>query len=159
MSFTVPLPPRTQLYNRSCSNKHTLHCPPAHRETAAHFHATGVLSQQNRSDAKASALRINLNIQGCSVVAPPFARSLSRSPSSPPPPFTQYPSPPRSLVRAGQTSPHRPRLVVPRSRCPPLSPPPPPPPREQLCNRYYSNKNNNCSLLPVRARDLVYTKI
>ena len=24
MSFTVPLPPRTQLYNRSCSNKHTL---------------------------------------------------------------------------------------------------------------------------------------
>jgi len=23
MSFTVPLPPRTQLYNRSCSNKHT----------------------------------------------------------------------------------------------------------------------------------------
>ncbi len=24
MSFTVPLPPRTQLYHRSCSNKHTL---------------------------------------------------------------------------------------------------------------------------------------
>jgi hypothetical protein len=23
MSFTVPLPPRTQLYHRSCSNKHT----------------------------------------------------------------------------------------------------------------------------------------
>jgi hypothetical protein len=66
----------------------------AHRETAAHFHATGLPSQQNRSDnafrfkraafymglksevgivaAKASALRINLNIQGCSVVAPPL---------------------------------------------------------------------------------------
>jgi hypothetical protein len=28
MSFTVPLPPRTQLYNRSCSNKHT-HTPVA----------------------------------------------------------------------------------------------------------------------------------
>jgi hypothetical protein len=66
----------------------------AHRETAAHFNATGLPSQQTRSDnafrvnraafymglkskvglvaAKASALRINLNIQGCSVVAPPL---------------------------------------------------------------------------------------
>jgi hypothetical protein len=53
--------------------------------------------------------------------------SLSRSPSqlSPPPPsFTQSPSPPRSLVRDGQPSPHRPRLVVSRSTCPPLSPSP-----------------------------------
>jgi hypothetical protein len=33
-------------------------------------------------------------------------------------------SPPRSLVRDGQTSPHRPRLVVSRSTCPPLSPSP-----------------------------------
>jgi hypothetical protein len=32
--------------------------------------------------------------------------------------------PPRSLVRDGQTSPHRPRLVVSRSTCPPLSPSP-----------------------------------
>jgi hypothetical protein len=66
----------------------------AHRETAAHFHATGLPSQKNRSDnafrfkraafymglkskvglvaAKASALQINLNIQVCSVVAPPL---------------------------------------------------------------------------------------
>jgi hypothetical protein len=29
---------------------------------------------------------------------------------------------PRSLVCGGQTSPHRPRLVVSRSTCPPLSP-------------------------------------
>jgi hypothetical protein len=36
----------------------------------------------------------------------PGARSLSRSPSSAPPSFTQSPSPPRSLVRDGQTSPH-----------------------------------------------------
>ncbi len=64
----------------------------AHRETTAHFIATGLPSQQTRSDkafrfkcdafymvlktkvglvsAKASALRINLNIQDCSVVAP-----------------------------------------------------------------------------------------
>ena len=63
----------------------------AHRETTAHFHATGLPWQQHRSDnafrfkravfymglkskvglvaAKSSALRINLNIQGCSVVA------------------------------------------------------------------------------------------
>jgi hypothetical protein len=54
----------------------------------------------------------------------PSARSFSRSPSPPPPSFTQYPSPPRSLVRDGQTSPLRPRLVVSRSTCPPLSPSP-----------------------------------
>ena len=95
----------------------------------------------------------------------PSARSLSRSPSSPPPPFTQSPSPPRSLVRDGQTSPHRPRLVDFRSTCPPLSPNPhaksfvlgtavinihsstvtkfiPLPPREQLCTRYCSSKHH-----------------
>ena len=33
-------------------------------------------------------------------------------------------APPRSVVRDGQTSPHRPRLVVSRSTCPPLSPSP-----------------------------------
>jgi hypothetical protein len=42
----------------------------------------------------------------------------------PPHSFTQSPSPPRSLVRHGQTSPHRPRLVVSRSTCPPIFPPP-----------------------------------
>jgi hypothetical protein len=73
----------------------------AHRETTAHFIATGLPSQQNRSDnafrfkraafymglkskvglvaAKASALRINLNIQGCSVVAPSL-HAPSRAP-------------------------------------------------------------------------------
>jgi hypothetical protein len=62
----------------------------AHRQTTAHFIATGLSSQQNRSDnafrlkraafymglkskvglvaAKALALRINLNIQDCSIV-------------------------------------------------------------------------------------------
>jgi len=53
----------------------------------------------------------------------PSARSFTRSPSSPPP-FTQFPFPPRSLVRDGQTSPHRPQLVVSRSTCPPISPSP-----------------------------------
>ena len=71
------------------------------RETTAHFSATGLPSQQNRSDnafrfkraafyiglkskvglvaAKASALRINLNIQSCSIVAPPL-HAPSRAP-------------------------------------------------------------------------------
>ena len=79
----------------------------AHRETEAHFNATGMPSQQHNWEsfkfrraafyqnlkskvglaaAKAEALRINLNIEGCGVVAPPMpdARSVSRSPSSPP---------------------------------------------------------------------------
>jgi hypothetical protein len=52
----------------------------------------------------------------------------------------QVSPPPRSLVRDGQTSPHRPRLVVSRSTCLPLFPLPP---REQLCNRYCSNKHTH----------------
>ena len=51
----------------------------------------------------------------------PTARSLSHSPSAPPPSFTQSPYPPRSLVRDEQTHPHRPWLVVSHSTCPPLS--------------------------------------
>ena len=61
------------------------------------------------------------------------ARSLSRSPSSSQPPFvTQSPFLPRSLVRDGQTSPHRPRLVVSHSTRPPQSHYPPPPTRTAL---------------------------
>jgi hypothetical protein len=41
-------------------------------------------------------------------------------------------------VRDGQPSPHRPRLVVSPSTCPPISPPPP---RKQLCTRSCSNKH------------------
>ena len=48
------------------------------------------------------------------------ARSLLRSHSSPPPSFTKSPFSPRD----GQTSPHRHRLVVSRSTCPPVSPSP-----------------------------------
>ena len=69
---------------------------------------------------KAATLRINLNVEGCGIVAAvtaaprPSARSFTRSPSSPPPSFTQSPFPPRSLVRDGQTSPHSPRLGLSR---------------------------------------------
>jgi len=87
--------------------------------------------------AKAAALRINLYVEGCGIVAAPV-HAPSRAPLLPPLllSLTQSPSPPRSLVRDGQTSPHRSRLVVSRSTCPPLSPSPP---REQLCNRFCSN--------------------
>jgi hypothetical protein len=64
----------------------------AHRETEAHFTATGMSSQRNQSDsfrfkraafyqslkskvglaaAKAAALRINRNVEGCGIVADP----------------------------------------------------------------------------------------
>jgi hypothetical protein len=72
----------------------------AHRETEAHFTAAGMPSQRNQSDSfrfkraafyqslkskvglaavKATALRINLNIEGCGVVAPPL-HAPSRAP-------------------------------------------------------------------------------
>ena len=50
---------------------------------------------------------------------------LTRSSPSRHPPSTQHPSPSRSLVCDGKTSPHKPRLVVPHSTCPSLSPSPP----------------------------------
>ena len=56
MSSTIPLPPREQLYNRYCSNKHTFSAPDtlfqqAHRETEAHFTAAGMSSHRNQSDS------------------------------------------------------------------------------------------------------------
>ena len=65
----------------------------AHRETEAHFSAAGMSSQRNQSDsfrfkraafyqslkskvglaaAKAAALRINLDVEGCGIVAAPM---------------------------------------------------------------------------------------
>jgi len=99
--------------------------PPEDRGALeAHFTAAGMPSQRNHPDSfrfkcaafyqslkskvglaatKAAALRINLNVEGCVIVADPLsARSSSRSQSPPPPSFTQSPSPPRSLVRDGQ---------------------------------------------------------
>ena len=72
----------------------------AHRETEAHFTAAGMSSQRNQSDsfrfkraafyqslkskvglapAKAAALRINLNVEGCGIVAAPV-HAPSRAP-------------------------------------------------------------------------------
>ena len=70
-----------------------------HRETEAHFTAAGMSSQRNQDSfrfkraafynglkskvglaaAKAAALRVNLNVQGCGIVAPPMHAS-SRTP-------------------------------------------------------------------------------
>ena len=86
MFSTILLPLRAQLWSRYYSNKqHLNERNQAHRETTAHFIATGLPSQQNRCDnaflfkraafymglksklglvaAKSSASRINLNIQ------------------------------------------------------------------------------------------------
>jgi len=72
----------------------------AHRETEAHFTAVGMSSQNISTEAlrfkraafynglkskvglaaaKAAALRVNLNVQGCSIVAPPM-HAPSRTP-------------------------------------------------------------------------------
>ena len=122
--------------------KHTHHgeflrllFPQAHREPEAHFTAIGMSSQHIKQGSTPVQARCILQrpeeqsrtggCQGSSVEGQPQCpglwHSLSHSPSAPPPSFTQSPYPPRSLVRDGQTHPHRPRLVVSRSTCPPLS--------------------------------------
>ena len=87
----------------------------APRETEAHFTATGVPSQRNQSDSfrfKRAAFFQSLKskvtrggqsggvmdqpqCRGLWHSSSPSARSFTRSPSSPPPSFTQYPFPPR----------------------------------------------------------------
>jgi hypothetical protein len=55
-------------------------------------------------------------------------------------PCIKIPGSSRVPVRDGQPSPHRPRLVVSRSTCPPISPPPP---CKHLCTRSCSNKHTH----------------
>ena len=69
-------------------------------------------------------MRINLNVQGCSIVAAPMHTPSRTSLLLP--------------LLLSHNSPHRPRLVVSRSTCPPISPPPP---SKQLCTRSCSNKH------------------
>jgi hypothetical protein len=80
-----------------------------------------------------------------------LTRSFTRSSPSRHPPFTQYPFPSRSLVRDGHTSPHKPRIVVPHSTCPSLSPSPP---RTQLYNRSCSNKHTHKTTQQVAVMEL-----
>ena len=108
-------------------------------------------SQTQGPASKAAVLRINLNVEGCGIVAAPvhvpslaplllpsFFHTISFGPHAASGwrihcgvEVTELStnkqhslSPPRSLVRDGQTGPHRPRLVVSRKPCPPLSPSP-----------------------------------
>jgi hypothetical protein len=95
----------------------------------AHLHIclSGVCGKSNYCKIKTPKSKVHSGVEdqpqcpGLWHSGSPSARSFSRFPS-PPPPLIQSPSPPRSLVRDGQTSPLRPRLVVSRSTCPPLSP-------------------------------------
>ena len=124
------------------TNKRRHHHLQTRRETEAHFTAAGMSSQRNHSDsfrfkravfyqslkskvgfaaAKAAALRININVEGCDIVAAPV-HAPSRAPLLLPLLLSHNLPLPRSLVRDGQPSPHRPRLVVSRSTCPQLPP-------------------------------------
>jgi hypothetical protein len=59
-------------------------------------------------------------------------------------------------VRDRQTSPHRPRLVVSRSTCPPISPPSP---RTQLCTRSCSNKHTHTRSLVQQKRLVAHSLV
>ena len=104
MFSTILLPPRAQLCIRYCSNK---------QQQACHTSRLRLFQRHLRS------------LVWVWIWARDWIHShtppRTRSPSSRHPPFTQYPFPPRSLVCGGQTSPHKPRLVVSYSTCPPLS--------------------------------------
>ena len=90
------------------------------------FQARGILpvaEEQSRTrGSQSGGVEDQPQCRGLWHSSRPSARSLSHSPSHPPPSWTQCPSPPRSLVCDGQPSPHRPRLVVSRSTCRPLVP-------------------------------------
>jgi len=116
-----PLPPREQLYNRYWSNNHT-QTPATFGEDAKKPVPLGTSTQHPRGCCFLS-LRTDQGKQAHPVLK--YRDPHGSHPSSPPPSFTQSPSPPHSLVRDGQTSPHRPRVVVCCSTCPPLSPSPP----------------------------------
>ena len=65
-----------------------------------------VAEEQSRTRSQSGDVEDQPQCRGLWHHSSPSARSLSCSPSLPPPSFTQSPSPPRSLVRDGQTSPH-----------------------------------------------------
>ena len=94
-------------------------CPPLSSSPHAHSFVLGTAVINTHTHVEDQP-----QYRGLCHSGSPSARSFSRSPSPPIPSFTQSPSPPRLLVRDGQTSPQRPRLVVTRSTCPPISPSP-----------------------------------
>jgi len=134
-----PCPPRSLVCGEPSPHRPRLvvsrsTCPPRSSSPHAHSFVLGTAVINNNKVNRTGSLQSGgvedqPQYPGLRHSASPSARSFSRSPSPLPHSFTQYPSPPSSLVRDGQTSPHRPRLVVSRSTCPP---PPPPPTRTAL---------------------------
>ena len=125
-----PPPPREQLCNRSCSNKHT---PPETRTGWA-------------PDPPMVGIRspIGLVVGSCTSHPGVWVRLGSipkrEEPGKTGAPCVKVPGSSGVPVRDERTHPHRPRLVVSHSTCPPLSSSPP---REQLCNRSCSNKHTH----------------
>ena len=133
----------------------------AHRETTAHFTAIGMPAQQHCDSfrfrrvafynglkskvglaaAKTAAMRINLNIDGCGVVAPPVHSSLRAplllanllAPNSPSPTPLNSVRWPDSNTQAAASS-------VPQHMCQNVLLFPSPPPRSQLFHRSSSKK-------------------
>ena len=111
------------------------HCDSFRFRRAAFYN--GHKSTVGLTAAKAAALRIHLNIDGCCRSSCPRILPYPSPPLQPP--CSQSPRPPRSLVRGGQTHPHRPRLVVSFSTCPSS---PPRPLGTQHFTRYSRNKHS-----------------
>jgi hypothetical protein len=146
------LPPRAQICIRYCSNKQQRALRHGTRTAGLFYRPTrrprrtslplecnrnatnrtrfkraafyqSLKSKVGLAAAKPAALRINLNVEGCGIVAAPV-HAPSRAPLLLPLLLSHNLPPPRSLVPDEQTSPLRPRLVISRSTCPPLSPSP-----------------------------------
>jgi hypothetical protein len=114
MSFTVPLPPRTQLYNRSCSNKHTRG-----------------LGTDSDSRFPTLIIYVRMCVCVCDVCLPCIWGCCCCQ-------FILF-GPMGRLVHIGLGSLTSSQSLVTHV----LQSPPPPPPREQLCNRYYSHKHTH----------------
>jgi hypothetical protein len=100
--------------------------PCARQPRGYHYKSGLVVSRSTCPPISPPSPRTQLCTRSCSnkhthVGLDSLTTPRTHSPSSRHPPFTHKPFPPRSLVCGGQPSPHKPRLVVSHSTCPPLS--------------------------------------
>jgi hypothetical protein len=115
VSHDLPYPPptRKQFCTRSCSNKHThthvLHCFPHPPGCSPDLLMVRIRSPDGL-------------VVGSCTSHPGVLGSIPKR---------------EEPVRDGQPSPHRPRIVVSRGTCPPISPPP----TQTVCTRSCSNKH------------------
>jgi len=99
--LTIPPHTRKQLCNRYCSNKTHTHVP---FQCQARDILPVAEKQSRTRGNQSSRVEDQPQCRGLCHSSSPSERSFSR-PFSSSPSFTQSPSPPRSLVRDGQTSP------------------------------------------------------